>query len=184
MKVVRIGIATMAFTVLSALAADPQPADPHAGHEEHAGAPLKYTGHGETHTAGVLGARIGGKEVEGIQVDVYVLQATSPERLGPEGRGPTHLFNVRFVDVAASALLPDVRGFVTVVPVSGGEAQRVPLEPFAKHFQSPTRLPAPGEYTIGVEFEAGARKGSVSGFSFVYRRKDVAGAEEPHAHHR
>ncbi len=183
MRVARIGIATMAFAAFAVLAAETPQTDPRAGHEEHAGAPLKYTGYGETHSAGVLGARIGGKEIDGIQVDVYVLQATSPERLGPEGRGPTHLFNVRFVDVAASELIVGAKGVVTIAPASGGEVLRVPFEPFAKHFQSPTRLPAPGEYAVGVEFEAGNRKGSVSGLPFVYRRRETAGADDPHAHH-
>jgi hypothetical protein len=177
---VRAGIATLAFAAFFAHAADPPQADPHAGHE---GAPLKYTGYGETHAAGVLGVRIGGAEIEGVQVDVYVLQATSPERLAPEGKGPTHLFNVRFVDVAASELIAGVKGSVTFASSGGGEVRRVPFAPFAKHFQSQARLPDPGEYVIGVEYEAGSRTGSVTGLPFVYRRKEAAGADDPHAHH-
>ena len=183
MKNVRPGIAMLAFAGLLALPSEgktqPQP-DPHAGHE---GGALTYTGSGETHSASVLGARLGGREIQGVQADVYVLQATSPDRLGPDGKGPTHLFNVSFVDAAASVLLQDVRGVVTVVSASGGEALRVPFVPFAKHFQSAVRLEHPGEYTIGVEFEAGTKKGSVSGVPFVYRRKEAAPADDPHAHH-
>lgn len=183
MRSARRGIVTLAFAGSLALSpagnAQPKP-DPHAGHE---GGALTYTGSGETRSASVLGARLGGRDVQGVQTDVYVLQATSPERLGPDGKGPTHLFNVRFVDAAANALLGDVKGAVTVVPASGGEALRVPFVPFAKHFQSAVRLEEPGEYTIGVEFEAGTTKGAVSGIPFVYRRKEAASADDPHAHH-
>ena len=177
------GIAILAFAgsvVLSSEGnAQPKP-DPHAGHE---GGALTYSGSGETRSASVLGARLGGAEVQGVQADVYVLQATSPDRLGPDGKGPTHLFNVRFVDTAASELLKDVKGVVTVVPASGGDPLRVPFVPFAKHFQSAVRLEAPGEYAIGLEFEAGTRKGSVASLPFVYRRKEAASADDPHAHH-
>lgn len=183
MRSARRGIVTLAFAGSLALSpvgsAQPKP-DPHAGHE---GGALTYSGSGETRSASVLGAHLGGETVRGVQVDVYVLQATSPERLDPEGKGPTHLFNVRFVDTEASELLKDVTGSVIVVPVSGGEARRVPFGSFAKHFQSQVRLDAPGEYRVGVEFEAGGARGSIAQVPFVYRRKHAPVADDPHAHH-
>ena len=123
-------------------------------------------------TRKVLGGQLGKETVDGVNVGLFVLQASNPERLKPGAKGPTHIFNVAFVDQDGGRMLADVTG--TVVIVGAATQQRLAMRPFKSHYQVRTRLEQPGDYLLNVEFAAGDRAGSTRPVLFTYRRKSVA----------
>ncbi len=120
----------------------------------------------------MLGGCIGRETVNGISVGLFVLQASNPERLKPGASGPTHIFNVAFVDENDARIVEDASG--TVVIAGAGFQQRVDLRPNASHYQVRTRLEQTGDYHLHVEFAAAGRAGSTQPFVFTYNRKTSA----------
>ena len=70
----------------------------HADEKLHEGAIVIEAQDGTRKVAEVLGGQLGKETVEGVNVGLFVLQATNPERLKPDAKGPTHIFNVAFVE--------------------------------------------------------------------------------------
>ncbi|RMF84354.1 MAG: hypothetical protein D6739_06020, partial [Nitrospirae bacterium] len=138
----------------------------------HEGA-IEVVGEGSRAVATVLGGRLGSETVAGVEVGLYVLQAESPERLAPGGRGPTHMFNVTLVDAATGRLLRDATGTVTVRGPGG--TREATLRPAGSHHRSLVRLEQEGEYRIQVAFTSGERSGTTRPFPFHYRRKASQG---------
>ena len=161
----------------------------HAGdddkHSKHQGA-ITYTGDGMERSTTVLGGALGTQIVEDVQVGLFVLQASSPDRLKEGGAGPTHMFNVTFTDEKTQELLEQAQGTITVTGADGSQ-QTGEIQPFRKHFQAGFRLEHPGDYLIKVAFASGDRKGSTGTFPFTYVRKPAPTAseseEDAHAHH-
>jgi hypothetical protein len=155
--------------------------DAHSGHQMHEGA-ITFTGQGQTHKATVLGGVVGKDTVESILVGVFVLQAESPDRLKPDGSGPTHIFNVTFADEQTEEMIQQARGSVTVIGADGRQRNET-FNPFASHFQARLRLDQPGDYLVRVDFETAGRTGTTKSFPFAYRRKSDTAGQEGHEGH-
>ena len=152
----------------------------HADETLHEGAIVIEAQDGTRKVAEVLGGQLGKETVEGVNVSLFVLQATNPERLKPGAKGPTHIFNVAFVEEDGSRILADATG--TVVIAGAGSRQRVALRPFRSHYQVQARLEQPGDYHLHVEFAVAGRAGATKPVLFTYKRKSVtteAGHSQP-----
>jgi hypothetical protein len=157
---------------------EPQQVDKHAEHRMHEGA-ITFSHEGQTFRTTVLGGLVGTVSVHGIRVSVHVLQAESPDRLKSTGSGPTHLFNLTFVDEESEELIREASGTVKVTAADGrqiGEA----FEKFASHFQARVRLDHPGEYRLQVDFESGSGSGVTDPLPFDYRRKGADAENRDH----
>jgi hypothetical protein len=154
-------------------------------HKNHQGA-ITYTGDGAERSTTVLGGALGTQTVSEVLVGLFVLQASSPDRLKDGGSGPTHMFNVTFTDEESQDLLAEAKGTITVTG-SDGSQQSGEMQPFRKHFQAGFRLEHPGDYLIKVAFESGDRKGATEAYPFNYVRKpapeESKDGEDEHAHH-
>lgn len=161
---------------LPLFAADSGPSTGHEGHVRasgnhahhmHEGAISFKGSDGRVHSATVLGGKLGQDTADGTVVGIHVLQAESPERLKPAGRGPTHLFNLTFVEEGESKLLEEVLGALLVT--GEGEPQRVAFRRHASHFQAAVRLPAPGDYQLRVVFVVQGHSSTTKPVPFRYR---------------
>jgi len=123
---------------------------------------------GTRKVAMLLGAPLGNETVEGIDVGLFVLQASNPERLKAGAEGPTHLFNVTFKAGDGSRLIKEA--LCTVVVEGAGESQRVVMRSRESHHEAFARLEEEGEYRIRVEFLTADRKGETGSYPFVYKR--------------
>jgi hypothetical protein len=154
-------------------------------HMKHQGA-ITYTGDGVERSTTVLGGALGTQSVADVQVGLFVLQASSPDRLKEGGSGPTHMFNVTFTDEKTQELLEQAQGTITVSGADGTQ-QSAEIQPFRKHFQAGFRLERPGDYLVTVAFSSGGRKGTTETFPFTYVRKatptESKDGEDAHAHH-
>ncbi len=148
----------------------------HADDKINEGAIVIEAQDGTRKVAQVLGGQLGKEIVNGIDVGLFVLQASSPERLKPGAKGPTHIFNVAFVAEDGGGLLADVTGAVVI---AGAESrQRVALQPFRSHYQVATRLEQTGNYDLHVEFDVAGRAGATQPVRFTYKRKTEAGKSQ------
>lgn len=129
--------------------------------------------------AKVLGGPLGNETVDGIEVGLFVLQASNPERLKPGAKGPTHIFNVTFMDEGGSNLITEALGAV-IVEREGLEPRRVQFKRAGSHHEAYTRLDEMGEYKISVEFVTGDHKGQTRAKLFDYTGKFMFPG---HAHH-
>jgi len=123
---------------------------------------------GTRKVAMLLGAPLGNETVDGVDVGLFVLQASNPERLKAGAKGPTHLFNVTFKAGDGSRLIKEAMG--TVVIEGPGENQRVVMRSRESHHEAFARLEEEGEYRISVEFLAADKKGQTESYPFVYKR--------------
>jgi hypothetical protein len=155
-----------------------QQSEDHSEHRMHEGA-ITFSHEGQTFGTVVLGGLVGVASVDGVKVSVHVLQAESPDRLKSTGSGPTHLFNLTFVDEESEELIREASGTVTV---TGGGGRRVgePFGKFASHFQARVRLDHPGEYLVQVDFESGSGSGVTDPVAFEYRWKDADAENRDH----
>ena len=134
---------------------------------------------GTRKVAKVLGGPLGKETVDGIEVGLFVLQASNPQRLKPGATGPTHIFNVTFIEEGGSELLTDALGAV-IIERDGQEPQRVQFKRSGSHHEVYTRLDEKGEYQIRVEFVTGSHKGQTQAMLFDYTGKFMFPG---HAHH-
>ena len=179
MKLYKSLIGLLMLTILwglswsSAGAGDPEVHEwgRHADEKLNKGAIVIEAQDGTRKVAEVLGGPLGKETVDGVDVGLFVLQASNPERLKPGARGPTHIFNVAFIDEGGGRMLADVTG--TVVIAGAGTRQRVALRPFRSHFQVPARLEQPGDYHLQVEVAVAGRAGTTKPVPFTYKRKSV-----------
>ena len=129
--------------------------------------------------AKVLGGPLGKETVDGIEVGLFVLQASNPERLKPGAKGPTHIFNVTFMADTGGRLITDALGAV-IIEREGMEPQRVQIKRSGSHHEAYTRLDEKGEYQVRVEFVTGNHKGQTQAMLFDYTGKFMFPG---HAHH-
>ena len=125
---------------------------------------------GTRKVAKVLGGPLGKETIDGIEVGLFVLQASNPERLKPGAKGPTHIFNVTFMEEGGSQLIKEALGAV-IIEKPGTEPQRVSFRPSGSHYQAFARLEKQGEYQISVEFVTGGHKGQTQAKPFDYTGK-------------
>ena len=134
---------------------------------------------GTRKVAKVLGGPLGKETVDGIEVGLFVLQASNPERLKPGAKGPTHIFNVTFMEEGQSQLITEALGAV-IIEKPGTEPQRVSFRPSGSHHQAFARLEDKGEYQISVEFVTGGHKGQTQAKPFDYTGKFMFPGHDHH----
>jgi hypothetical protein len=176
--------AVCAGAVFAATAAEDVPLHEwgnHSKEELYEGAITVEAMDGTRKVAKVLGGPLGKETVDGIEVGLFVLQASDPEQLKPGAVGPTHIFNVTFMEENGSNLIEDASGEV-IIEKSGLETQRVPFQSTSSHHQAITRLDQKGEYQISVEFETGDHHGKTQGKPFNYTGKYMFSGHDHHAH--
>ena len=142
----------------------------HSDDELYEGAITIEATDGTRKVAKVLGGPLGKETVDGIEVGLFVLQASNPERLKPGAKGPTHIFNVTFMEEGGSQLIKEALGAV-IIERSGVEPQRVTFRPVGSHHQAFARLEEKGEYQISVDFVTGGHKGQTQTKPFKYTGK-------------
>ncbi|UCB54187.1 MAG: hypothetical protein JSW45_09535 [Thiotrichales bacterium] len=128
-----------------------------------------------------LGGPLGKEVVDGIEVGLFVLQASNPERLKPGAEGPTHIFNVTFMDEGGSKLITDALGAV-IIDRTGAETQRKSFRLTGKHHQAQVRLEGKGEYQVSVEFVTGSHKGKTQSMLFNYTGEFMFPGHDHHNH--
>ena len=128
-----------------------------------------------------LGGPLGKQVVDGIEVGLFVLQASNPARLKPGAEGPTHIFNVTFMDEGGSKLITEALGAV-IIERSGTETQRKSFRLTGKHHQAQVRLEEKGKYKISVEFVTGSHKGKTQARLFDYTGEFMFTGHDHHNH--
>jgi hypothetical protein len=148
-----------------------------SGHEHgqapHEGA-ISITGNDVNEKMTVIGGSVGHQTLNDIEVGLFVLQAESPDRLAPGAKGPTHLFNLTFLDASESGRIDGVAGSL-MIEGPDGESWKAPFKPFDSYYQATTRLEQEGQYKLSVQFEAEGHDGQTQQFPFEYRRKKHQG---------
>lgn len=153
----------------------------HSKEELYEGAITIEADDGTRKVAKVLGGPLGKEVVDGIEVGLFVLQASNPERLKPGAEGPTHVFNVTFMDEGGSQLITEALGAV-IIERPGAETQRRSFRLTGSHHQAQARLEEKGEYQISVEFVTGSHKGKTQARPFDYTGKFMFTGHEHHKH--
>jgi hypothetical protein len=174
-------LANLAFVVV---AAENKSLDEWGKHSDEAlyeGAITIDADDGTRKVAKVLGGPLGKEVVDDIEVGLFVLQASNPERLKPGAKGPTHIFNVTFMDAGGSKLITEALGAV-VIEKPGTETQRKPFKLTGSHHQAQARLEQKGEYRISVEFVTGSHKGTTQAKTFDYTGKLMFPDHDHHKH--
>lgn len=184
MLVIGLSLAVMINTTHAAAGAD-KPAlhewGEHSDEDIYEGAIYIEAQDGTRKVAKVLGGPLGKETVNGIEVGLFVLQASNPERLKPGAEGPTHIFNVTFMEEGGSRLITEALGAV-IIEKNGLEPQRVQFQPSGSHHQAQTRLEQKGEYQISVEFVTGSHKGQTQARLFDYTGKLMFPGHDHHKH--
>jgi hypothetical protein len=181
-----IGLSFAVLTGISSVltAAEDVPLDEwgeHSKEELYEGAITIEADDGTRKVAKVLGGPLGKEVVDGIEVGLFVLQASNPERLKPGAKGPTHIFNVTFMEEGGSQLITEALGAV-IVEREGLETQRVPFKLNGSHYQASTRLEEKGEYRISVDFVTGSHKEKTKTMPFDYTGKLMFPGHDHHNH--
>lgn len=153
----------------------------HSDEKLYEGAITVEADDGTRKVAKVLGGPLGKETVDGIEVGLFVLQASNPERLKPGASGPTHIFNVTLMEEGGSQLITEALGAV-VIERPGTEPQRSAFQLAGSHHQASTRLEEKGEYQISVEFVTGGHKGKTQAMPFDYTGKFMFTGHEHHKH--
>ena len=151
----------------------------HSDEELYEGAITIDSADGTRKVARVLGGPLGKEIVDGIEVGLFVLQASNPERLKPGSKGPTHIFNVTFLEEGGKQLITEALGAV-IVERSGFETQCVPLQRSGSHHQASARLEEKGEYQVSVEFVTGSHDGRTQAKPFDYTGKFMFPGHDHH----
>ena len=153
----------------------------HSKEELYEGAMTIEAADGTRKVMKTLGGPLGKETVDGIEVGLFVLQASNPERLKPGAEGPTHIFNVTFMDEGGSKLITEALGAV-IVERSGTETQRKSFRLTGKHHQAQVRLEEKGEYQVSVEFVTGSHKGKTQSMLFNYTGEFMFPGHDHHNH--
>lgn len=153
----------------------------HSKEELYEGAMTIEAADGTRKVMKTLGGPLGKEVVDGIEVGLFVLQASNPERLKPGSEGPTHVFNVTFMEAGGSQLIKQALGSV-IIERTGTETQRKSFRLTGKHHQVQTRLEEKGEYQISVEFVTGSHKGKTQSMLFDYTGKLMFPGHDHHNH--
>ncbi len=177
------------FVVLTSLscavvATEDKPQDElgkHSDEQLYEGAITIDADDGTRKVAKVLGGPLGKEIVDGIEVGLFVLQASNPERLKPGAKGPTHIFNVTFMEEGGSKLITEALGAV-IIERPGTEPQHKPFQLTGSHYQASTRLEQKGEYQVSVEFITGSHKGKTKSKLFDYTGKLMFPGHDHHNH--
>jgi len=121
---------------------------------------------------GLMGMPLPHRTVEGVRVDLFLLQASYTEGLPPDA--PNHRITVMLRDAETGQLIPG--GSVSLEIAGAGESLRIDLPSVGRYYQGGARLAELGDYRIVVAFDAKGRSGKAE---FTYR---MIPAPPPHAH--
>ena len=153
----------------------------HSNDELYEGALTIEADDGTRKVMKTLGGPLGKEAIDGIEVGLFVLQASNPERLKPGAKGPTHIFNVTFMEEGGSQLITEALGAV-IIERPGTETQRESFRLTGKHHQAQVRLEEKGEYQISVEFVSGSHKGKTQSSIFNYTGEFMFTGHDHHNH--
>ena len=181
-----MGLVFAVLTVISsaAAAAEDVPLDEwgkHSDEQLYDGAITIEAPDGTRKVMKTLGGPLGKEVIDGIEVGLFVLQASNPERLKPGAEGPTHIFNVTFMEEGGSKLITEALGAV-VVERDGTETQSRSFQLTGKHHQAQVRLEEKGKYKISVEFITGSHKGKTQARLFDYTGEFMFTGHDHHNH--
>ena len=188
MRISKLSIG-LSFAVLTGIssaltAAEDVPLDEwgkHSKEDLYEGAITIEADDGTRKVAKVLGGPLGKETVDGIEVGLFVLQASNPERLKPGAEGPTHIFNVTFMEEGGSKLITEALGAV-IIEREGTETQSKSFKLTGSHHQASARLEEKGEYQISVEFVTGSHKGKTQSRLFNYTGEFMFPNHDHHNH--
>ena len=181
-----IGLSFAVLTGISSVltAAEDVPLDEWGDHSKedlYEGAITIEADDGTRKVAKALGGPLGKETIDGIEVGLFVLQASNPERLKPGAKGPTHIFNVTFMEEGGSKLITEALGAV-IIERPGTETQRKSFQLTGKHHQAQVRLEEKGEYQISVEFVTDNHKGKTQSRLFNYTGEFMFPGHDHHNH--
>jgi hypothetical protein len=125
----------------------------------------------------LLGGTVGDRAVNGVRVELYVLQAVDMGKLKPGD--PNHAFTVTLKDEKTSAFIKQADVSLRVSP--GAPAPGTGMKRNQSGiFRAGVSLPKPGQYKVTVAFHVPGRSGEVE---FPYEFRPEAPAAAAHHHH-
>jgi hypothetical protein len=119
----------------------------------------------------LLGGAVGNQAVNGVRVELFVLQAQEADKLKPGD--PNHAFTVTLKDDKSGELLKE--GEVSIgVAAPGGPVQPKTAMSHRSDgvFRSGVALPKPGDYRLQVAFKSAGHSG-LAEFPYRYREDAV-----------
>jgi hypothetical protein len=154
-------------------------ATPHGGMAE---TDMSHTGSTPQGTVTVpwalLGGAVGNRTVNGVRVELYVLQAQDPGTLKPGD--PNHAFTVALKDDRSGDVLSRGEVSIAVAGDTNPVRRSVMSAQSSGVFRGGVSLPRPGDYRLTVAFKAEGRSGQAD-FPYVFRPVDAA-TEAQHHH--
>jgi len=178
-----VALLVLAATSLAAVVADPAALAAKTG-QDRAMSETDMSHSGDADGGGkvtvpwnLLGGAVGDRTVDGVKVELYVLQAVDPSQLKPGD--PNHAFTVALKDAKSSEFLKQgtVSIAVTGAGVSG-QGSQMALRPNGV-FRGGVALPRPGQYKVMIAFKTESRSGQAE-FPFVYQ--PTAPGQHEHQH--
>jgi hypothetical protein len=127
----------------------------------------------------LLGGAVGNQTVNGVRVELFVLEAQDPDKLKPGD--PNHAFTVTLKDDKSGEFLK--QGDVSIdVSAGAGPARHTSMGLRSDGiFRGGVSLPQPGEYRLTIAFNAEGRKGKAD-FPYEYRRSTGPTPAHQHQH--
>jgi hypothetical protein len=127
----------------------------------------------------LLGGAVGNQTVNGVRVELFVLEAQDMDKIKPGA--PNHAFTVTLKDDKSGEFIK--HGAVWIHVAAGAvPAHRTAMNsPSEGIFRGGVSLPQPGAYRLTVAFNAAGRKGRTD-FAYEYRRPTGPAAAHQHQH--
>jgi hypothetical protein len=125
----------------------------------------------------LLGGAVGNRTVNGVRVELYVLEAQELDQV--KAGDSNHAFTVTLKDDQTGEFLKQGAVSIAVAGGSGAVHRSVMSARSSGIFRSGVSLPQPGDYRLTIAFEAAGRKGEAD---FPYEFHPVAGAKPAHHH--
>jgi len=113
----------------------------------------------------LLGGAVGDRTVNGVKVELYVLQAQDLEKLRPGD--PNHAFTVTLKDEKSSEFLKQGKVSILVTGDAGTTRRSEMSTRSSGIFRSGVALPRPGEYRVTIDFKSAGHAGQAE-FAYVF----------------
>ncbi len=115
---------------------------------------FELSGEGIRTQGALIGAPVGKKEIAGVEVGLYVLQAAAPGPPRPDL--PDHLFTVMLQGTGKKEIIRGAN--VSLLVSSKGKKQEIKLKPVRAYYQGGVRLAKLDRYRIRVSFKTQENK--------------------------
>jgi hypothetical protein len=125
----------------------------------------------------LLGGVVGNRTVNGVRVELYVLQAQDPGTLKPGD--PNHAFTVTLKDDKSGEFLKQGEVSIAVTGVTNSAQPSLMAARSSGVFRSGVSLPQPGDYRLTIAFKTAGRSGQAD---FPYVFYPLAEATQTHHH--